>query len=440
MLANNDINNQRLQRKDEPSKHNSNPNKSHTSGTDGDNSHPDERMSDTNSIREEKSRCIRTQKSCSNDASSMVQKEAAGKHNKNLNTVLISKRNVESNCQAAESYEGRSDSSINSTLKEETHKGTRISGSDSNFLEDSQHITDPSMRQKKVSRMLHNNTKEYPALGREVANSSQKARISGSSFTHMEEFCHTERQTVYNSSSMLPERKFGKSRKDTEKTFKSKRDIESYCQENNNVGSGSGKSSILVEESYHVKIQTSDSSDIPSVQKREKDRNTKTTTDLASKDNGVGSHLGKRISGSESILEEEFSRVDSPSIKQKKASGSHINSSNLTSGKEVIISYQGVKVSGPISTLKEESYHGKESDEPKKEMNTVLISDRGIESNHQIEQMVDKDSILMEEYRQVEMLKTCSRSSKHPERETSRQEKNPHQEEMMKSAIKRFQA
>ena len=189
-------------------------------------------------------------------------------------------------------------------------------------------------------------------------------------------------------------------------------------RENNDVGSTSGKSSILVEESYHVKIQTSDSSDIPSVQKREKDRNTKTTTDLASKDNGVGSHLGKRISGSESILEEEFSRVDSPSIKQKEASGSHNNSSNLTSRKEVIISHQGVKVSGPNSTLKEEHYHEKESGEPKRELNTVLSSDKGIGGSHQTEQMSDKKSILKEESRQVKMQKTCSsnRSSKHPEK------------------------
>ena len=176
------------------------------------------------------------------------------------------------------------------------------------------------------------------------------------------------------------------------------------------------------------------------MQQREEDRKTKTTTDLTSEDNGISSHLCKRISDSDSILEEEFCRVKSPSIKQKEAYGFHNNSSNLTSGKEVIISHRGVKVSGPNSTLKEESYHGKESDEPKRELNTVLISDKGIESNHQIEQMVDKDSILMEEYRQVKMLKTCSRSSKHPERETSRQEINQHQEKMTKSAIKGFQA
>ena len=156
------------------------------------------------------------------------------------------------------------------------------------------------------------------------------------------------------------------------------------------------------------------------MQQREEDRkpNTNATTDLTSKDNGVSSHLGKRISGSDSILEEEFCRITNPSIKQKEASGSHNNSSNLTSRKEVIISHQGVKVSGPNSTLKEEHYHEKESGEPKRELNTVLSSDKGIGGSHQTEQMSDKKSILKEESRQVKMQKTCSsnRSSKHPEK------------------------
>ena len=299
-----------------------------------------------------------------------------------------------------------------------------------------------SMQQKEESGKPDNNTNKSLTSGKDVVNNNQRKWISGSSSNLTEEFCHTKRQTVYNSSSVHPERKIGKPNRDTEKVLTSKRDVGSYYQarEVNEGGRISGRSPTLVEESHQVKMQTSDDSNIPSMQQKEEDGkpNTNATTDLTSEENGVSSHQGKRISGSDSTLEEEYSHVNNPSMKQKEASGSHNNSSNLTSEKDVIISYQGERVSGSDSTFKEESHHvkrqtiynsssrhsGKESGKPKRDLNTVLISDKDIENSHQTGRRLDKDSILMEESRQVKMQTTCisNSSSTHPERETSRPE------------------
>ena len=83
----------------------------------------------------------------------------------------------------------------------------------------------------------------------------------------MGEVCQTTRQTVYNSSSMLPERKFDIPNRDTEQILNSKQNVKNYCQveEVNEAGRILDRSTILVEKSSHVRIQTSD---IPSMQQR----------------------------------------------------------------------------------------------------------------------------------------------------------------------------
>ena len=55
----------------------------------------------------EETRYVRKQENYSNDASSVLQEEGAGKHNRDLNTVHTSKWNVKSNYQDEGGHDGR---------------------------------------------------------------------------------------------------------------------------------------------------------------------------------------------------------------------------------------------------------------------------------------------------------------------------------------------
>ena len=69
----------------------------------------------------------------------------------------------------------------------------------------------------------------------------------------------------------------------------------------------------------------------------------------------------------------------------------------------------------------------KKPGKPNRDLNIVLISEKDVESSHQVGRISDEDSTLMEESHQVKKQTTCSSnvSITHPEEETSRPDRNP---------------
>ena len=101
------------------------------------------------------------------------------------------------------------------------------------------------------------------------------------------------------------------------------------------------------------------------------------------------------------------------SMQEKEESGEpdNITKKSITSGKDVISSHQGERGSGSDSTLMEESHQvkrqtiyssssmhsEKKPGKPNRDLNIVLISEKDVESSHQVGRISDEDSTLMEE-------------------------------------------
>ena len=247
---------------------------------------------------------------------------------------------------------------------------------------------------------LHGHSITNPLLSvipiHNIVSSHQGERISDSDSTLMEEFHHVKRQTIYSSSSTLPEKEPGKPNRILDKVLTSKWDIESSYRagEVHEVGRISGINSTLVEESHRVEMQTTDGINILSMQEKE--------------ESGEPDNITKK---------------------------------SITSGKDVISSHQGERGSGSDSTLMEESHQvkrqtiyssssmhlEKKPGKPNRDLNIVLISEKDVESSHQVGRISDEDSTLMEESHQVKKQTTCSSnvSITHPEEETSRPDRKP---------------
>ena len=83
-----------------------------------------------------------------NDVPSMLPEKGAGKSNRDLNKLLTSKRDIESNYQTREVHEIGRISGVNSTLLEESHQVKMQTSDGINIL---------SMQQKEESRKANNN-------------------------------------------------------------------------------------------------------------------------------------------------------------------------------------------------------------------------------------------------------------------------------------------
>ena len=128
----NDINILSMQQKEEPKKQNNMTVTSHTSEKGVVSSHQGEKISDSGSILTEEFHHVERQTIYSR--SSTLPKKEPGKPNRDLDIVLSSEWDIESNHRAGEVHEDERISGINSTLVEESHRVEKQTTDGINFL------------------------------------------------------------------------------------------------------------------------------------------------------------------------------------------------------------------------------------------------------------------------------------------------------------------